>query len=352
MATETEERAMRRALELAATPGVPLGPNPRVGCVVLGADGSVVGEGHHRGAGTPHAEVAALAAAGGRARGGTAVVTLEPCDHTGRTGPCTRALRDAGVARVVYAQADTGPAGAGGAGALRAAGVDVEGGLLAAEAAALNEAWSFALQHRRPFVTWKLAASLDGRVAAADGSSRWISGPESRADAHRLRAEVDAVAVGTGTALADDPQLTVRDADGRIAPAARQPLRVVIGTRALPSDAHLLDASAPTAVYPTHDLPAVLDDLYRRDVEHLLLEGGPTLAGAFVAAGLVDRVVAYLAPVLLGAGPAALAGGGITTIGAALRLEPDDVTRLGTDLRVTARVRPPSRGGTHQDEEA
>jgi diaminohydroxyphosphoribosylaminopyrimidine deaminase/5-amino-6-(5-phosphoribosylamino)uracil reductase len=342
VATETEVRAMRRALELAATPGMPTGPNPRVGCVVLAADGSVAGEGFHRGTGTAHAEVAALAAAGERARGGTAVVTLEPCDHTGRTGPCTRALLDAGVVRVVFGQADSGPVGAGGAATLRAAGVVVEGGVLADAAAALNEAWSFAVRHHRPFVTWKLAASLDGRVAAADGSSRWITGPQARADAHLLRAEVDAVAVGTGTALADDPQLTVRDGGGRIAPAARQPLRVVIGTRALPSDAHLLDASAPTAVYPTRDLAAVLDDLYRRDVEHLLLEGGPTLAGAFLAAGLVDRVVAYLAPVLLGAGPAALAGGGIATIAEALRLDPDDVTRLGPDLRVTARVRRPT----------
>lgn len=351
MATDSELRAMRRALEIAATAGVPLGPNPRVGAVVLAADGRVVGEGHHRGAGTPHAEVDALAQAGDAARGGTVVVTLEPCDHTGRTGPCSQALLAAGVGRVVFGQADTSLAAAGGAVTLRAAGVDVEGGLLAEQAEALNPAWTFAVRHRRPLVTWKLAASLDGRVAAADGTSRWITSAPARADAHRLRAEADAVAVGTGTALVDDPQLTVRDAQGRIAPAARQPLRVVIGTRALPSDAHLLDASAPTAVYPTRDLAAVLEDLFHRDVRHVLLEGGPTLAGAFVAAGLVDRVVAYLAPVLLGAGPAALESAGITTIADALRLDVDDVTPVGADLRVTARVRRPAASTEHDTEE-
>src|SRR3954447_3747811 len=169
--TVVVERAMRRALELAATPGVPLGPNPRVGCVLLAPDGSTVAEGFHRGAGTLHAEAAALAEAGDAAHGAVAVVTLEPCNHTGRTGPCARALADAGVARVVYAQADTKPVATGGADALRAAGVDVEGGLLAGQARALNREWTFAIESGRPFVTWKFAATLDGRSAAADGTS-------------------------------------------------------------------------------------------------------------------------------------------------------------------------------------
>src|SRR5689334_159591 len=163
------ERAMRRALELAATPGVPLGPNPRVGCVLLAADGSEIAEGFHRGAGTPHAEAAALAAAGEAARGATAVVTLEPCHHTGRTGPCAQALIDAGVVRVLFAQPDPNPVAAGGADTLRAAGVVVELGLLEREARALNRTWTFALEHGRPFVTWKFATTLDGRSAAADG---------------------------------------------------------------------------------------------------------------------------------------------------------------------------------------
>ncbi len=206
-----EHEAMRRALTLAATSGVPRGPNPRVGCVLLAPDGTEVGEGFHRGAGTPHAEVAALTAAGDDARGATAVVTLEPCDHTGRTGPCSEALLAAGVRRVVFAQADGSPVARGGAERLRAAGVEVEEGLLAEEARLLNRAWTFALEHSRPFVTWKLATTLDGRSAAADGSSRWVSSRAARLDTHRLRAECDVMMVGTGTVAVDDPRLTVRD---------------------------------------------------------------------------------------------------------------------------------------------
>lgn len=337
MASPTEVQAMRRALDLARSPDVPRGPNPRVGCVLLAPDGRVVAEGHHRGAGTPHAEAAALAAAGDAACGATAVVTLEPCAHTGRTGPCAQALLAAGVSRLVYAQADTGPVAAGGAALLQAAGVDVEGGLLADQAAAVNPEWTFALAHGRPFVTWKLAASLDGRVAAADGTSRWISSPESRADAHAMRAEVDAIVVGTGTVLADDPALTARGPDGRPGPV--QPLRVVVGDRPVPPSAAVLDPSVGSAVvYPTRDVAAVLAELHAHDVQHVLLEGGPTVAGAFVAGHLVDRVVAYVAPLLLGAGPAALDGGGVDTLAEALRLEPVEVTRLGPDVKIVARV--------------
>jgi diaminohydroxyphosphoribosylaminopyrimidine deaminase/5-amino-6-(5-phosphoribosylamino)uracil reductase len=209
--------------------------------------------------------------------------------------------------------------------------------VLADEAAALNPYWTFAVSRRRPFVTWKFAATLDGRSAAADGTSRWITSPQARADVHQLRASADAVLVGTGTALADDPSLTVRGADGPAAPQA-QPLRVVVGTRVLPTGARVLDGTAPTLLLPTHDLTAVMAELHRREVRHVLVEGGPTLAGALLEAGLVDQVVAYVAPVLLGAGPAALHGGGMTTIAQALRLEPDDVTQVGPDLRITARV--------------
>lgn len=340
MATPAETAAMRRALELAASAGVPVGPNPRVGCVLLDAAGRTVAEGFHRGAGTPHAEIAALRAAGAAARGATAVVTLEPCNHSGRTGPCAAALVGAGVSRVVYGQADVNPVAAGGAQALRAGGVDVEGGLLAAESAALNPVWTFAVERGRPMVTWKTAGSLDGRAAAADGTSRWITGALARADVHALRATVDALVVGTGTVLADDPRLTARrgGSDGPDLPAAEQPLRVVVGHRPVPPGARVLDGAAPTLVLATHDPRHVLDVLFARDVQHVLLEGGPTLAGAFVAAGLVDRVVAYVAPVLLGAGPAVLGPAGITTVGAALRLTTQDVTRLGDDLRITALV--------------
>lgn len=327
------ERLMRDALGLARL-GRAVDPNPRVGAVVADAGGHVVGRGHHRGAGTPHAEVVALAEAGPAARGGTAVVTLEPCNHTGRTGRCSEALLTSGVARVVYAQADPNPQAAGGAATLRSAGVTVEAGPLAEEAAALNRAWTFAVTHGRPRVVWKFAATLDGRSAAADGSSQWITGPEARADVHRLRSEAGAVLVGTGTALADDPRLTVRHLDGTA--RAHQPLRVVMGWRDLPAAARVLDGTAETWHARIRDPTEVLGGLHDRGVRQVWLEGGPTVAAAFLTAGLVDEVVAYLAPTLLGAGRPAVADLGITTLGRALQLRLDEATTIGSDLRVRA----------------
>ncbi|WP_435741306.1 bifunctional diaminohydroxyphosphoribosylaminopyrimidine deaminase/5-amino-6-(5-phosphoribosylamino)uracil reductase RibD [Nocardioides sp. SYSU DS0663] len=324
--TDAERRAMARALELAATPGVPLGPNPRVGCVLLADDGSTVAEGHHRGAGTPHAEADALAEAGAAARGTTAVVTLEPCNHTGRTGPCAQALVAAGVRRVVFAQSDANPVAAGGRATLRSAGIDVEHGLLEDDARALNRSWTFAVEHGRPFVTWKLATTLDGRSAAADGTSRWISGRASRLDVHRLRAGADVVLVGTGTVLADDPALTVRDADD--VPLARQPLRAVMGLRELDAGRRVLDGQAETLLLRTRDPHEALATLRAHDRQHVFLEGGPTLAASFLRAGLVDEVVAYVAPVLLGAGASAVGDLGITTIASAFRPTVTDVTVL------------------------
>ncbi|MCX5202615.1 bifunctional diaminohydroxyphosphoribosylaminopyrimidine deaminase/5-amino-6-(5-phosphoribosylamino)uracil reductase RibD [Streptomyces sp. NBC_00237] len=342
---------MRRAIALAARALGATSPNPVVGCVITDASGTPVGEGYHQRAGGPHAEVHALRDAGRAARGGTAYVTLEPCNHTGRTGPCAQALIDAGIARVVYAVGDPNPQATGGADTLRAAGLQVEQGLLEAEAAAGNTAWLTSVRLRRPYVLWKYAATLDGRIAAADGTSRWISGAESRADVHRLRAEADAVVVGSGTLHADDPHLAVRGIDGAV-----QPLRVVLDTNAtITPGARVLDDAAPTLIAVAEDaktdlpdvvrLPrtgtgldvkALLSELYERGARSVLLEGGPTLAGAFVAAGAVDKVVGYLAPVLLGAGPAALADAGITTIADALRLQVTDTVRIGPDLRITA----------------
>lgn len=335
---ERDTALMRRALD-AALLGPEADPNPRVGCVVTDRDGVVVGVGHHRGAGTPHAEVDALRQAGEAARGGTAYVTLEPCDHTGRTGPCSRALLDAGVARVLHAVPEPGDEAGGGAARLAAAGVAVEPGPLRAEAEAVNRTWLFARRTGRPFVTWKSAGTLDGRAAAADGSSRWVTGPSSRADVHRLRARCGAVVVGTGTALADDPALTVRDTDGN--PVGRQPLRVVVGRRAVPAGARLHDGTAPTLVVDTHDPAEVLGALAGRGVHHVLLEAGPTLAAAFLRAGLVDEVVVYLAPALLGSGPPLVGDLGVRSIGGALRLTTTDVAVLDGDVRLTAR---PERG--------
>ena len=327
---------MRRALELARAADVPPNPNPDVGCVLLTSEGAVVAEGFHRGAGTPHAEVAALAAVPpGSARGGTAVVTLEPCTGSDRAGRCAESLLEAGVARVVFGQSDPNPTVAGGAEFLRAAGIDVEGGVLADEAQALNPFWSLAMLLGRPVVTWKLAASIDGRSAAADGTSQWITGVEARRDVHRLRAGCDAVLVGTGTALADDPHLTVRGPDDRPLPADRQPLRVVVGRRDLPASAHLRDGEATTLQIETHDPAEALRVLHERKIRHVWLEGGPTVAGAFVGAGLVDEVIAYVAPLLLGSGASALGDAGITTLRDGLRLRLVDATPVGDDVRIT-----------------
>lgn len=336
-----EYDAMRRALELAATPGVPLHPNPRVGCVLLSPDGEIVGEGFHHGAGTPHAEVEALAAAGDRARGATAVVTLEPCNHTGRTGPCSQALLAAGVARVVVAQRDPNPAASGGLEVLAAAGVETDAGMLAEESTALNAAWTFAHQQGRPFVTWKFAATLDGRSAASDGTSRWVSSAAARADSHLLRARCDAMLVGTGTVESDDPHLTVRDDEGVL--ASEQPLRVVMGERDVASDRRVLDDAAPTVHLRTRDPLAALQSLYAdHDRHHVFFEGGPTLAAAFLKAGLVDDVVAYVAPKLLGSGSSAVGKLGIRTIDKALRLELADATVVGTgeDANVRLTLKP------------
>jgi diaminohydroxyphosphoribosylaminopyrimidine deaminase/5-amino-6-(5-phosphoribosylamino)uracil reductase len=337
VASKQEIAAMRRALALAAL-GPEAGPNPRVGCVVLDADGARVGEGYHRGAGTAHAEVVALAAAGRAARGGTAVVTLEPCRHTGRTGPCTGALLDAGIARVVVGAGDVNPLATGGGAALREAGVHVETGVLAADSSVLNRRWAIAVARGRPFVTWKFAATLDGRSAAADGTSQWITGLAARADVHARRATADAVLVGTGTVFADDPQLTVRDARGAL--AGSQPLRVVLGRRPLPAHARVLDSSAPTLHLAHRSPAAALAELHTREIRHVWLEGGPTVAAAFFRAGLVDEVLAYLAPALLGSGRAAVGDLGIGSIAGTARLVTTDVRRLDGDLLVVAEPAP------------
>ena len=352
---DRERSAMARAVELAARGLGTASPNPVVGCVLLDPAGQVVGEGWHERAGAPHAEVVALRAAGGAARGATAVVTLEPCNHSGRTGPCSRALLEAGVRRLVYAVADPyGPA-AGGATVLAAAGVEVVTGVGADQAEEVNMAWLHSVRRGRPHVTWKVAATLDGRTAAADRTSRWITGPQARAEVHLLRAQADAVVTGVGTVLADNPQLAVRTLPSERSPlgpvptTVRQPLRVVLdGDGRTPADARICDDAAPTLVLTAADvgrgpggrgvdLQAVLALLHERHVQAVLLECGATLAGAFVDAGLVDRVVAYVAPALLGQGPAALTTHHVgRTMGAIRRLVVQDVGLVGGDVRLVA----------------
>jgi diaminohydroxyphosphoribosylaminopyrimidine deaminase/5-amino-6-(5-phosphoribosylamino)uracil reductase len=312
---------LRAALGLAASVHGAVGPNPRVGCVLVDPAGAVVGRGAHRGAGTPHAEAVALAQAGDRAAGATAYVTLEPCNHHGRTPPCARALIDAGVARVVYAVADPTPA-AGGAAALHEAGIPAER-LDLPEATDFLRPWLFAVAHGRPFVTAKVASTLDGRVAAADGTSRWITGEPARQWAHRsLRAAVDAIAVGSGTLSADAPRLTVRGVD-----VVKQPARYVLG-----------EADSPGFVsLPGRDPAAALRRMYDDGVRHLLLEGGPTVISGYLRAGLVDELAWFAAPALLGAGTPAIEGLGIVTLADAQRWWPIEVRRLGDDVLIRSR---------------
>lgn len=331
--THAERRAMTRALELAVQG--PRGINPQVGAVILSPSGDVLAEGWHRGAGTPHAEIDALShLADGAARGATAVVTLEPCNHTGRTGPCALALIDAGVSRVVYALDDPGAVSGGGTERLRAAGVEVEAGEQSDAASALIADWLAAQRRGRPHMTVKWAQSLDGRAAASDGTSQWITGPEARADVHRRRSAADAIIVGTGTVLADDPALTARDGD---ALHPLQPIPVVIGSRETPADAAVRRHPHEPLFYDTHDLQAIARDLHARGIQSVFVEGGPTLASAFIAAGLADSILAYIAPVLLGGERLALTNIGVATIDAAHRLTIDEWVPLGPDLLAIAR---------------
>lgn len=315
-----DARHMRRALALAARGWGQVSPNPLVGAVIV-RDGEVVGEGYHAAFGREHAEVMALARAGARARGSTAYVTLEPCAHHGKTPPCTLALAEAGIARVVIATRDPHPVAAGGADRLRELGVEVSIGTCEQEARDLNAAFLHAVRSDRPWVTLKLAISIDGALADHTRRTGWLTGPASRAEVHRLRAHHDAVAVGMGTVLADDPALTVRDARApRVAPtrvvfsrSGRLPVTSVLASSA-PQIPVLVMAHDPDPAYevtlnemgveliPATSLGEALRALRARGIQSILVEGGARLAGALLFEGLVDRLVVFTAPVVLGAG--------------------------------------------------
>lgn len=323
------DAAMRLAIEQSTLVKGTTYPNPPVGAVILDAVGEVVGVGGTEPAGGDHAEILALRRAGDLAAGGTAVVTLEPCNHYGKTPPCVNALLDAKVGTVVYAVADPNPEAAGGAARLEEAGVTVRSGVLADEVAGgpLRE-WLHKQRTGLPHLTWKYASSVDGRSAAADGSSQWISSEASRLDLHRRRGACEAIVVGTGTVLADDPALTARLPDGSL--AERQPLRVVVGMREIPSEAKVLNDDSRTMLIRTHDPMEVLKAV--SDRTDVLLEGGPTLAGAFLRAGAVDRILAYVAPTLLGGPVTAVDDVGVSTIARALRWQFDSIERVGPDV--------------------
>lgn len=325
---------MRRAIALAGN-GPSNGVNPQVGCVVLNSAGTIIAEGWHRGAGTAHAEVDALSQlTPEQAQGSTFVVTLEPCNHTGRTGPCAQALIEAGVGTVVYAATDPGHASSGGAQRLRDAGIEVIGGVLEDNVEELLEEWMLAARLHRPHVTVKWAASLDGRAAAHDGTSQWISGPESRARVHEQRAAADAIVVGTGTVLADNPSLTARTPEGGL--HDHQPVPVIIGKRNVPGDALVHEHPLEPLIIGHNDLHAALSEMFDNGIRSVFVEGGPTLASAFIAAGLADRLYIYLAPVLLGGDKVALGDLGVGTLADRIDLNISSVERLGEDIFITA----------------
>jgi diaminohydroxyphosphoribosylaminopyrimidine deaminase/5-amino-6-(5-phosphoribosylamino)uracil reductase len=363
---ETAERFMRRALELAERGRGLTSPNPLVGAVVVTSSGEIVGEGFHVRAGGPHAEIEALRAAGARARGATLYVTLEPCSHQGRTPPCAPVVIQAGVVRVVASVGDPNPLVSGGGFAeLRAAGIEVVVGAGAAEAERQNRVFLTAMRERRPHVTLKAGMTLDGKIADRHGASRWITGDAARARAHRLRSESDAIVVGIGTVLRDDPELTVRLGQ----PWPREPLRVVLDTAArTPVGARLIRAGRPShAVIAVGadapdgrvralaasgatvvscgtrdgrvDLGALLAELFGREVRAVLVEGGGEVHGAFLDAGLVDRVAMFTAPLLIGGrGATPVVAGAGRELKSAVRLGAFTVTPLGDDLLVEADV--------------
>ena len=332
--TELESAAMTAALN-AAREGF-RGANPLVGAAILTDDGTIV-TGHHGGAGTPHAEVDVITTShdlGIDLSTATLLVTLEPCSHQGRTGPCTEAIRAAGIPSVIFASSDPNPLASGGGEILAEAGLTVRSGLHLEDSRDLNARWLRAMNDARPFVTVKIAQSLDGAVAAADGTSQWITSQESRAHAHEIRSRVDAILVGTGTALSDDPRLNARGTDGM--ELEHQPRPVVLGTTELPAESFLA-LNPDTLHLPTHDVREALDQLHAAGVRHLLVEGGPTVLGAFFTAGVVDEVFCYQAPMLIGPGRSSVEGLDIGTLQDALHLVPDDtetpaVSRLGPDF--------------------
>jgi diaminohydroxyphosphoribosylaminopyrimidine deaminase/5-amino-6-(5-phosphoribosylamino)uracil reductase len=360
-----DSRMMRHALELAARGVGQVSPSPLVGCVIVSADGEVVGSGFYLYENLKHAETIALEQAGARARGATAYVTLEPHAHHGRTPPCTEALIRAGVARVVVAIEDPNPLVSGkGFAHLRAAGIEVETGLLKREAAQLNEAYIHSMLHARPFVHLKLACSLDGKIATRTGDSRWITGEESRRCVHELRHQYDAILIGAGTATTDDPLLT--DRSGK--PRRRSLVRVVLDEklRLSPESQLVLTAKlSPVLIFAAEtadeakrcalvkrgveiaqvagggrDLLQVLHELYTRSIQSVLIEGGANVAGAFLDAGLIDKVSLFIAPLIIGGrdAPAAISGRGAEKIADARRLHDVEIVPRGRDFEITGYI--------------
>ena len=328
--------AMQRAIALSQKGLGKCAPNPIVGAVILDATGNIVGEGFHdRMSSTDHAEVVAIKSAGDLAKGATIVVTLEPCNHTGSTGPCVQVIIDAGISKVVFAVNDPNAVAAGGADVLRAAGIKVVEGVLSEEAANANRAWLTKIAKRRPYFVWKVATTLDAKIAASDGTSKWISNDVSRSDVQRLRRESDAILVGTNTVIADNPHLIPR---GEFSGYSRNPIRVIFGESDLPKDSKVFDSAAETVQVKSRDLNDLVSKLNELDINQVFVEAGSTLASAMVAAGLIDELVIYQAPALLGSGKSFYSNDFESTIKDQMRLEHISTEVLAGDIKSVYRI--------------
>lgn len=326
------ENPMRRAIALSLN-APSYNENPRVGAVLINDSGEIIAEGWHRGAGTPHAEVDALSKVSD-ASGLTAIVTLEPCNHSGKTGPCAQALIAAGIKRVVFAAFDAGATEGGGRFTLEQAGVEVIGPILSDEYLPILKPWIVNKFEQRPYVVIKYASSIDGRVAAEDKTSKWITGSEARADVHSRRASSQAILAGTNTVEIDDPELTARKPDGSL--YETQPLRVVIGQRELAPGARVLNSDAETLVLKTRDLSNVLETLYSRGIRQVFVEGGATLQTELIRLGFADEFLLYLAPKLIGGSQTAIRDIGVSTISEAKQLRFIEIKNLGEDILLRA----------------
>jgi len=329
--------AMQRAIALAEKGLGKTAPNPIVGAVIVDSTGAITAEGFHdRSKSSDHAEVVAMKAAGDRAKGSTMVVTLEPCNHTGSTGPCVQAIIDAGITTVVFAVTDPNQKAAGGSAALRAAGITVIEGVLKDEAAFSNRAWLMKIRKNRPFFTWKVAATLDGKVAAADGTSKWITNEASRADVQLLRRQADAILVGTNTVIADNPHLVPH---GDFPGYKSNPIRIVCGEQELPKNAQVFDNAAQTIVVKSKDLDLLVEKLNELGINHVFVEAGPTLGSAMLDGCLLDELIIYQAPSLLGTGKHFFAFDYPTTITDQMRMDHLGTQVFDGDVKSIYRIR-------------
>jgi len=323
--------AMQHAIALSEKGLGKCAPNPIVGAVIIDASGNILAEGFHdRMTSNDHAEVVAIKKAGKQAAGSTMVVTLEPCDHFGTTGPCTRAIIDAGISTVVYAVNDPNAIAAGGAEKLKAAGIKVIEGVMGEEATFSNRAWLTKIKKKRPFFIWKVATTLDGMIAASDGTSKWISNEISREDVQKLRRESDAILVGTNTVIADNPNLTPK---GEFHGYTHNPFRIICGEQDLPADSKIFNTQAETLVVKTRDLSLLVERLNQLDVNQVFVEAGSKLASAMVNAGLMDELVIYRAPSILGAGKVFFTQESHATIDDQIYLEHISTQVLGSDIK-------------------